>query len=496
MVSPTTLEGKIIYREVCCSKQPWDAALVDPLRQRWTKWERSLPLEVTVPRPVADHREDVVSVEMHAFGDASTQGIGAAVYSVIRQPSGVTQRLVAAKARLAKQGLTVPRLELVSAHAATNLVVNVSHALQGLPQPTIYGWLDSMVVLHWICGNGRYNQFVENRVRKIREHPEIQWRHVPTSENPADLASRGGPVSGSQIWWDGPKWLADTQRWPENPVAQKSQASEAEAKVIKEVLGLAQQDENLNNNIFEDLLKRHDLRRSLCIQAWVRRVTTNRHRKGPLTSDDLREVRDWWIKREQAKDSQRPHFEHTKQSLNLIENDQGILECQGRIQGQHPVYLPADSEFTRKVVQRFHVETLHGGVLLTMAAVRETYWVPTLRQLVKAIRSKCWGCKRFTATPVVKPMPGKLPRDRTTGGAAFEVIGTDFAGPICYRDTNKRERKSYLVIFSCSLSRAVHLELIQNLEATTFLPCLKQLIARRGRPKIIYSDNGALELHL
>jgi transposase len=41
------------------------------------------------------------------------------------------------------------------------------------------------------------------------------------------------------------------------------------------------------------------------------------------------------------------------------------------------------------------------------------------------------------------------------------------------------------------LSRAVHLELIKNLETTSFIPCLKRLIARRGRPRIIYSDNGA-----
>lgn len=46
------------------------------------------------------------------------------------------------------------------------------------------------------------------------------------------------------------------------------------------------------------------------------------------------------------------------------------------------------------------------------------------------------------------------------------------------------------MIFSCSLSRAVHLELVPNLETTTFLPCLKRLIARRGRPAVIYSDNG------
>lgn len=47
------------------------------------------------------------------------------------------------------------------------------------------------------------------------------------------------------------------------------------------------------------------------------------------------------------------------------------------------------------------------------------------------------------------------------------------------------------MIFSCSLSRAVHLELVPNLETSTFLPHLKCLIARRGCPTVIYSDNGS-----
>ena len=38
------------------------------------------------------------------------------MYAVVKQESRNTQRLVAAKARLAKQGLTIPRLELISAH--------------------------------------------------------------------------------------------------------------------------------------------------------------------------------------------------------------------------------------------------------------------------------------------------------------------------------------------------------------------------------------------
>ena len=171
-------------------------------------------------------------------------------------------------------------------------------------------------------------------------------------------------------------------------MVEKSQDSEAEAKVIKEVLGLAQQQPDQPGDEFEQLLEHHDLHRALRVQAWMRRFTTNRDRKGPLTSEDLFETRNWWIKRVQAKDSRKPHFTQIKRTLNLVQNADGILECHGRILGNHPVYLPADSTFTKKLVQRTHIETLHGGVLLTMAAVRETYWVPTLRQVVKAIRSK------------------------------------------------------------------------------------------------------------
>ena len=49
------------------------------------------------------------------------------------QESGVNQGLVAAKAHLAKQGLTIPRLELISGHMAVNLIDNVHDTLQGFP---------------------------------------------------------------------------------------------------------------------------------------------------------------------------------------------------------------------------------------------------------------------------------------------------------------------------------------------------------------------------
>ena len=52
------------------------------------------------------------------------------------------------------------------------------------------------------------------------------------------------------------------------------------------------------------------------------------------------------------------------------------------------------------------------------------------------------------------------------------------------------EGKAYLVLYACSLSRALHLEVLPNLETSTFLGSFKRLIARRGRPAKVFSDNG------
>ena len=62
--------------------------------------------------------------------------------------------------------------------------------------------------------------------------------------------------------------------------------------------------------------------------------------------------------------------------------------------------------------------------------MRADYWIPKIRRLVKSIRRDRWGCKRSRATAFAAPPPGQLPEDRTTGETAFEVVGTDFAGPI------------------------------------------------------------------
>ena len=126
-----------------------------------------------------------------------------------------------------------------------------------------------------------------------------------------------------------------------------------------------------------------------------------------------------------------------------------------------------------------------------MAKVREIHRVPRLRQLVKKIRTGCWGCKWHRARVYQSPPPGNLPITRTQGSTPFQVLGVDFAGPIRYQTKGKTNKKAYLALYGYSLTRAVHLELLKSLEAMEFLASFKRFIARRGRPEVIYSDNGS-----
>jgi len=138
--SPTTLSGKLLYRKTCELKIAWDAELPEELVKQLSRWEESLPPSIAVPRPLTAER--ITNIDLHCFREASGRGVSAALYAVVTQSSGVNVGLITAKARLAKQGLSILRLELVSGHMAINLITNTKDALEGFSVSEMYCWLD------------------------------------------------------------------------------------------------------------------------------------------------------------------------------------------------------------------------------------------------------------------------------------------------------------------------------------------------------------------
>ncbi|UYV76938.1 hypothetical protein LAZ67_14002486 [Cordylochernes scorpioides] len=107
------------------------------------------------------------------------------------------------------------------------------------------------------------------------------------------------------------------------------------------------------------------------------------------------------------------------------------------------------------------------------------------RKTVKKIINQCIRCKRFTATPATVESTS-LPEDRVRAAAVFEIVGVDLTGHLIL----KNKKKAWIVIFTCAVYRGVHLELVTSLSMEAFLQAFRRFIARRGRPLIVYSDNG------
>ncbi len=129
-ISPVTLAGKTLYREVCDLTNSWDELLPGTLQVNWKCWEQSLLQNVQIPRSVTAHQEDIKAIDLYAFGDASQKGVSTVACAVVFQESGVNQALITSKSRLSKKDLSIPRLGLVSGHISANLPHNINPILK------------------------------------------------------------------------------------------------------------------------------------------------------------------------------------------------------------------------------------------------------------------------------------------------------------------------------------------------------------------------------
>ena len=133
---------------------------------------------------------------------------------------------------------------------------------------------------------------------------------------------------------------------------------------------------------------------------------------------------------------------------------------------------------------------MHLGVANTMASVRENWWIPKLRAKVKKVIKNCNIFKVYSTKPYELPSISALPEYGTEGSRPFKVTGVDCARPFLYKVGEKEEGKCYVIIFTCTCSRAVHLEVARTQTADEFKSKLNAFISRRTRPRIIISDNA------
>ena len=487
IAAPVIIVGKIIYSEVCLLKVSWDEELPKDIQDRWNQWKKKLEqcTDISIPRSVTKGKPSKIIV--HGFSDASKLAVAVAVYVVSHYESiQAESRLLVAKSRIASRDTSIPRLELTAAHMLSRLMGHLKITLSDCTISEFHGWVDSTTVLYWLQDQGRWTQYVRNRTKAIQEKDFIQWHYVPTDENPADLGSRGvSPKKLDQFWKEGPPWLANNEQWPKQPEVQETSQSLKEKLVSKEKQLKATEPEA---NSLETLLLKHPYNKMLRITAYIMQFI-RRCQRNEIASDNFITVEEIetaetvWIKRAQEQ------IEETK-DCHLTKDECGVMRYNGRIPSYHPIWLPRNHKLTELIIAANHKKVLHNGIAATMASVRDRFWVPRLRTVVKKLVRECSWCKRFSAKPLNPPVKSMLPEFRVVMDEPFAVTGVDFAGPIEYKQKKNTVGKAYVALFTCASTRAVHLKLCKDMTAEEFKIAFKEFMARRGTPRMMISDNA------
>ena len=512
-IAPFILIGKNILQRVNEAGLDWDEPVPEDINKDWQNWVSQLNSlqEVEIQRCYKPKYFGVVTrAELHHFCDASTQGVGACSY--LRQTDdrgNVCCNLIIAKSKVAPmKPTTIPRLELQAAVLASRLSSVIRRELQQKIDQEFF-WSDSKVALGYIQNSSkRFHIYVANRVQEIREatQPE-QWRHIDSEHNPADAASRGMSIKSLKLsnWLKGPEFL-----WRDNideftQVKSNTELSNDDPEVKLKLLKTSARPPKKFYGNFKYFSTWNRLVRAI---GNARQILKNRHWKlKSLSRAELMAAESAVIQRVQEE-----HYSEELRCLRQAENlpkkstitslspfidIDGVLRVGGRLQKagafsyleKHPAVVPKQSHVSKLLIRHFHQAVSHQGRSFTLGALREAgYWITGSQQLIRSEIHHCVKCRLQRGKPQEQRM-GELPTERTEPGPPFTNVGVDLFGPFHVKE-RRSELKRWGVVFTCLYSRAIHIEVVDDISTDSFINSLRCLQAIRGPIKVLACDSG------
>ena len=495
---PLMINCKIFIQKLWKSEYGWDQILPKEIIEEWKVCVENLSnFELSIDRKFSSFKKPA----LHIFADASPRSYGAVAYFV----EGENINFVMAKARLAPiKPPSLPQLELTAVNLAARLAQFIRNAFSGeLEVAKTVIWTDSEIVLHWLASTINHTKpYVRQRIADIRAlFTDAIFSHVKSEDNVADLVTRG--LSAKEFrrtshWVDGPKWLT-------GPCQMDHSKFVVQCAIHCNV-------EHKNEDVF-DVQKFSTYQKLLRVAGWVLRFKNNLKAKISknepteskiLSIDELKNAANELIRIDQS-----VHYGEILESLIVNERKipiinqldltliDGLIRSKGRLENSNlnyeakfPVLLHPDSPLTRLIVLELHKFTLHGGVNYVLGTLRRRFWLPRGRQVIKKITRKCVNCRKVQSKPFPNPPHAPLPADRVRQCKPFEICGVDYTGAILVKDQDLTI-KSYIVLFTCAVTRAVHLEVVYDLTEKSFLQALIKLSSRKSYPSVIISDNAS-----
>lgn len=514
-IAPVIIQGKIILRKVVSDTSDWDEALPDYLLEEWEKWKNDLPdLEkLQIPRVIVPNLSEAHRKELLIFCDASELAIAAVCYLKVHYPDGSTsQGFVLGKAKVAPvSGHTIPRLELCAAVLGVNVGQTAKEQLK-IEIDDVKYFSDSRIVLGYINNaKKRFFVYVANRIAHILSLSDpSQWSYIRSEINPADVSTRGILPREMQNC----VWISNLEKTDiitsEEHFPLVSPEEDKEIRCNKTDIE-TKSAYGLSNDFLTKFSKWNKL---VAVVAKVYGFIQKCRKAENMMSDvDLlckaemviiRDIQQKFYSEEieNLQDSKPLSKNSPIQKLDPFIDSEGILRVGGRLRNlsadasfKNPMILPAKHHVTTLIVRKLHSDVKHQGRHITEGHIRSSgFWIVGGKRLVSSVLHKCVTCRKLRKVPEYQKM-SNLPEDRLIPGQPpFSNVGVDIFGPwnIITRRTRggAANSKRWAALFTCLVTRAVHIEVIEEMTSSSFINALRRFIAIRGPVHVFRSDRG------
>ena len=182
-------------------------------------------------------------------------------------------------------------------------------------------------------------------------------------------------------------------------------------------------------------------------------------------------------------------------------DEDGLLRVGGRLNRakiqngeRNPIIISGKHHIAKLIVQHYHEATYHQGRHFTEGAVRTAgFWITGGKRLICSILHSCVTCRKLRGKFEYQKM-SDLPEERLSPSPPFTYVGVDAFGPwnIVTRRTRggQANSKRWAIMFSCLVSRGIHIEVIEEMSSSSFINALRRFVSLRGAVKEFRSDRG------
>ena len=156
---------------------------------------------------------------------------------------------------------------------------------------------------------------------------------------------------------------------------------------------------------------------------------------------------------------------------------------------KHPIVLDACHAYVKLFLRHNHVKHHHQGIDYLRAKIQERYTILKIRSSLPSINPNCVTCRKFRAA-TIQPIMADFPVERLAYQCPpFTNTGVDYFAPF-YVSVRRTTEKRWGFLFTCLTTRAVHVEIVPSMDASSCVMGVERFVSRRGTPAIIWSDDG------